>query len=81
VAVNPRVRSEMSGSEEKIDGCDYHVRERCASESWMMYYLGGRYIYIGLPPRNPRVWGCARGGRSDHLGAGLTVRGGGVGKP
>jgi hypothetical protein len=51
------------------------------TESWMMYYLGGRYIYIGLPPRNPRVWGCARGGRSDHLGAGLTVRGGGVGKP
>jgi hypothetical protein len=29
-AVNPRVRSEMSGSEEKIDGSDYHVRERRA---------------------------------------------------
>jgi hypothetical protein len=28
--VNPRVRSEMSGSEEKIDSSDYHVRERCA---------------------------------------------------
>jgi hypothetical protein len=30
---NPRVRSEMSGSEEKIDGSDYHVRERYAAES------------------------------------------------
>jgi hypothetical protein len=29
---NPRVRSEMSESEEKIDGSDYHVRERCAVE-------------------------------------------------
>jgi hypothetical protein len=28
--VNPRVRSEMSRSEEKIDSSDYHVRERCA---------------------------------------------------
>jgi hypothetical protein len=25
--------SEMCGSEEKIDGSDYHVRERCAAES------------------------------------------------
>jgi hypothetical protein len=32
VAAKPRVRSEMSGSE-KIDGSDYHVRERCAAES------------------------------------------------
>jgi hypothetical protein len=31
--VNPRVRSEMCGSEEKIDGSDYHVRERCAAEN------------------------------------------------
>jgi hypothetical protein len=31
--VNPRVRSEMSGSEEKINGSDYHVRGRCAVES------------------------------------------------
>jgi hypothetical protein len=28
--VNPRVRSGMSGSEDKIDSSDYHVRERCA---------------------------------------------------
>jgi hypothetical protein len=27
--VNPRVRLEMSGSEDKIDSSDYHVRERC----------------------------------------------------
>jgi hypothetical protein len=27
--VNPCVESEMSGSEEKIDGSDYHVGERC----------------------------------------------------
>jgi hypothetical protein len=33
MAANLRVRSEMSGSEEKIDGYDYHVRERCAVES------------------------------------------------
>jgi hypothetical protein len=33
VVANPRVRSEMSGSEEKIDGSDYHVRERYAAES------------------------------------------------
>jgi hypothetical protein len=33
VAANPRVRSEMCGSEEKIDGSDYQVRERCAAES------------------------------------------------
>jgi hypothetical protein len=30
VAANPRVRSEMSGSEEKIDSSDYYVKERCA---------------------------------------------------
>jgi hypothetical protein len=30
--VNPRVRSEMSGSKEKIDGSNYHVRERWAAE-------------------------------------------------
>jgi hypothetical protein len=29
VAVNPRVRLEMNGSEEKIDDSDYHIRERC----------------------------------------------------
>jgi hypothetical protein len=28
--MNPRVRLEMSGSEEKINDSDYHVRERCA---------------------------------------------------
>jgi hypothetical protein len=33
VVANPSVRSEMSGSEEKIDDSDYHVRERCAVES------------------------------------------------
>jgi hypothetical protein len=31
--VNPSIRSEMSGSKEKIDGSDYHVRERCATKS------------------------------------------------
>jgi hypothetical protein len=45
VAVNPRVRSEMSRSEEKIDGSDYHVRERCATESRIRVLLdGGTYI-------------------------------------
>jgi hypothetical protein len=29
VAMNPRVRLEMSGSKEKIDGPDYHIGERC----------------------------------------------------
>jgi hypothetical protein len=29
----PRVRSEMSGSEEKPDDFDYHVRERCVTEN------------------------------------------------
>jgi hypothetical protein len=33
VVVNHRVSSEMSGGEEKIDGSDYHVRERCAVEN------------------------------------------------
>jgi hypothetical protein len=37
VTTSPRVRSEMSGSEEKIDGSDYHVRERYAAESWMYW--------------------------------------------
>jgi hypothetical protein len=41
VAVNPRVRSEMSGSEEKIDGSDYHIRERCVAECWMLVLLDG----------------------------------------
>jgi hypothetical protein len=31
--VNPRVRSEMSESEEKINDSDYHVRERCATKN------------------------------------------------
>jgi hypothetical protein len=44
----------MSGSNEKIDGSDYHVRERCAAKTWMMYCVGVRYIYIGEAPRNPR---------------------------
>jgi hypothetical protein len=30
--MNPNVRSKMSGSEEKIDGSDYHIRERCDTE-------------------------------------------------
>jgi hypothetical protein len=35
----------MSGSEEKIDGSDYHVGERCAAEGWMLVLLdGGTYI-------------------------------------
>jgi hypothetical protein len=29
----PRATSEMSESEEKIDGSDYHVKERCAAKS------------------------------------------------
>jgi hypothetical protein len=33
VAVNPTVMSEISGSDEKIDGSDYHVRERCVTKS------------------------------------------------
>jgi hypothetical protein len=33
VVVNHRVSSEMSGGEEKIDGSDYHVRERCGVEN------------------------------------------------
>jgi hypothetical protein len=33
VTVNHRVRLEMSGNEEKINGSDYHVRERSAAES------------------------------------------------
>jgi hypothetical protein len=33
VAANPSVRSEMSGSEEKIDDSNYHVREMCYTES------------------------------------------------
>jgi hypothetical protein len=31
VAVNSRVRSEVGRSEEKIDGSDYCVGERCAA--------------------------------------------------
>jgi hypothetical protein len=31
VAANPRVRSEMSESEEKINGSNYHIGERCAA--------------------------------------------------
>jgi hypothetical protein len=46
--VNPRVRLEMSGSEEKIDGSDYYVRERCTTESWMLVLFdGGTYIEEG----------------------------------
>jgi hypothetical protein len=30
--VNPSIKSEMSGSEEKIDDSDYHMGERCAAE-------------------------------------------------
>jgi hypothetical protein len=33
VAVNPRVMSEISGSDGKFDGSDYHVRERCVTKS------------------------------------------------
>jgi hypothetical protein len=46
VAVNPRVSSEISGSK-KIDGSNYHVRERCVVKSWMIVlFNGGTYIYI-----------------------------------
>jgi hypothetical protein len=31
--VNPRVRLEMSRSEKKIDGSNYHVRENCATKN------------------------------------------------
>jgi hypothetical protein len=33
VAVNPRVRSEMSGSEEKIDVSNYLFRDSCFTEN------------------------------------------------
>jgi hypothetical protein len=33
VAANPRVMSKMSRSEEKIDGSNYYVRDRCVIES------------------------------------------------
>jgi hypothetical protein len=33
MAVNPMVRLEMSGSEEKINGYDYHIGERCVDYS------------------------------------------------
>jgi hypothetical protein len=33
MATSPRVRSEMSESEEKIVDSDYHVRKRCVDES------------------------------------------------
>jgi hypothetical protein len=33
VAINHRVRSEMSGNEEKIDGSDYNIREWYAPEN------------------------------------------------
>jgi hypothetical protein len=43
--MNPRARSEMSESEEKIDVSDYHVRERCVAENYMLVLLdGGTYI-------------------------------------
>jgi hypothetical protein len=47
---NPKVKSEMSESEEKIDGSDYHIREMCDIKSLMMYYHGDRYIYIEAAP-------------------------------
>jgi hypothetical protein len=31
--VNPWVKLEISGSKEKIDDFDYHVRERCVTEN------------------------------------------------
>jgi hypothetical protein len=33
VVASPRVMLDISGSQEKIDGSDYHVRERCAVKS------------------------------------------------
>jgi hypothetical protein len=47
--VSPRVSSEMSESEEKIDGSDYHVRERCATKNWMYCIEALIYIYISAP--------------------------------
>jgi hypothetical protein len=52
VATNPRVRSKMSGSEEKIDGSDYHVREVCRRKLDDCIALW-RYIYIGAAYRKP----------------------------
>jgi hypothetical protein len=39
--VSTRVRSEMSGSEEKIDGSNYYVREICAAKSYMLILIDG----------------------------------------
>jgi hypothetical protein len=52
VAANPRVRSEMSGSKEKIDDFDYHIRGvslkvRC------LYCLMEVHIYRGAAYRKP----------------------------
>jgi hypothetical protein len=49
--VSPKIRSEMSESEEKINDSDYHVREMCVTESLMLVLLNrGTYIYGGSLP-------------------------------
>jgi hypothetical protein len=55
--VSPRVRSEMSGSEEKIDGSDYYVREICAAKSYMLILIdGGREAAYPNPSSSQEYW-------------------------
>jgi hypothetical protein len=39
--VNPKIRSEMSGSKEKIDGSDYHVRRPPSTTVYKLSYVEG----------------------------------------
>jgi hypothetical protein len=47
VAANPRVRSEMSGSEEKIDGSDTMLERGVSPKVRYLYCLMEIHIYRG----------------------------------
>jgi hypothetical protein len=53
----------------KIDGSDYHIRERCATKNLLIVLCcGGTYIYRGQPTRNPNLSRLCRRGRLDRQG-------------
>jgi hypothetical protein len=68
VAASPRVRSEMSGSEEKIDGFDTMLEGSVPLKIKCLFCLMEVHIYRGAAYPNPSPSRLRRRGRSDCQG-------------
>jgi hypothetical protein len=79
--VNPKVGSEMIGSEEKINGSDTMLGKGVPSKMRLLYYIG-LCTYLGASPQKTIGEGVVLGaGDQTTSWAGLTVRAVALGNP